>query len=119
MTPSRASNSFATFHPRRPSSEGTVVDLTVGSRTGLWRPTRCARPRRAPVSRWSVLALREPSLDDVFLSISLVHKAEDITEFLANESSGPDHEDERRTREPHYRCYPHPPDQAGVRFAGP
>jgi ABC-2 type transport system ATP-binding protein len=63
--------------------EGTVVDLTVDRGPALAADVL----RRLDSAGITIagLALREPSLDDVFLNLT-GHKAEDITEFLADEA---------------------------------
>jgi len=67
--------------------EGTVVDLTVDRGPAL-AADALRRLDGAGITLVG-LALREPSLDDVFLNLT-GHKAEDITEFLANEApAGP------------------------------
>jgi ABC-2 type transport system ATP-binding protein len=63
--------------------EGTVVDLTVDRGPAV--AADVLRRLDGAGITLAGLALREPSLDDVFLNLT-GHKAEDITEFLADEA---------------------------------
>lgn len=63
--------------------EGTVVDLTVDRGPAI--AADVLRRLDGAGITLAGLALREPSLDDVFLNLT-GHKAEDITEFLADEA---------------------------------
>lgn len=63
--------------------EGTVVDLTVERGPAI--AADVLRRLDGAGITLAGLALREPSLDDVFLNLT-GHKAEDITEFLADEA---------------------------------
>ena len=69
--------------PKPANVEGTVVDLTVDHGPAL-AADALRRLDSAGITLVG-LALREPSLDDVFLNLT-GHKAEDITEFLADEA---------------------------------
>ena len=69
--------------PKPANVEGTVVDLTVDRGPAL-AADALRRLDSAGITLVG-LALREPSLDDVFLNLT-GHKAEDITEFLADEA---------------------------------
>jgi ABC-2 type transport system ATP-binding protein len=69
--------------PKPANVEGTVVDLTVDRGPAL-AADALRRLDSAGITLVG-LALREPSLDDVFLNLT-GHKAEDITEFLATEA---------------------------------
>jgi ABC-2 type transport system ATP-binding protein len=69
--------------PKPANVEGTVVDLTVDRGPAL-AADALRRLDSAGITLVG-LALREPSLDDVFLNLT-GHKAEDITESLADEA---------------------------------
>ena len=69
--------------PKAAIIEGTVVDLTVDRGPAL-AADALRRLDGAGITLVG-LALREPSLDDVFLNLT-GHKAEDITEFLNDEA---------------------------------
>jgi ABC-2 type transport system ATP-binding protein len=69
--------------PKAAIIEGTVVDLTVDRGPAL-AADALRRLDGAGITLVG-LALREPSLDDVFLNLT-GHKAEDIAEFLTDEA---------------------------------
>jgi len=76
----RGADLIADLSPKPAIVEGTVVDLTV-DRGPVLAAEALRRLDGAGITL-AGLSLREPSLDDVFLNLT-GHKAEDITESLA------------------------------------